>query len=388
MVTLSSACVDAPKETALAHLPADVTAAGDGQPVSPQLAENTRQIMAALPKTERSGAAVLRAEDVSLFAVHLPIRRARDRRQAAGFAVEGQLGAALEHTHIALGPKLAADTYLVAAIHPHHVTGRGAGRVVPEQMILPAPEGGSGGLVWNAIRRGDRALVRASDGTGFATGLDRLVVLWTAFGKPPVNSFGEALPAEMQARDLSGQALPPKRTDLRFDLRQGAYSTAPSLMRRTLAAVICAVMLAAGAQIALSYWTVWTKEAELTAAQTSVAAQLARVAPGVPMSQAALAALDRQIARRAAPKQDPFLSLMAQASAALADHPRVTLVSVNYAVDGPVLTLQLRATGIDVLRALAQRFTAMGLGVDMGALSASQAGADTTLTLRGARDGP
>ena len=387
MVTLTSARVERPPEKATAHGPANAMEAGNERNLSSQYAENTRQIVAALPKTERGGAAVLRAEDVSLFAVHLPIRRARDRRQAAGFAVESQLGAPLERTHIALGPKLAADTYLVAATHPQRLADHGAGRVLPEQMILPAPDEGPDGLVWNAIRKGDRALVRASDGTGFATGLDQLVVLWTAFGKPPVNSFGEALPAEMQPRDLSGQAPPPSRSDLRFDLRQGAYSTAPSLMRRTLAAVICTVMLAAGAQIALSYWTVWTKEAELTAAQTRLATGLASVAPGVPMSQAALAALDRQIARRAAPTQDPFLSLMAQASAALADHPRVTLVSVNYAVDGPVLTLQLQATGIDVLRALAQSFTAMGLGVDMGALTATQAGAETTLTLRGARDG-
>jgi type II secretory pathway component PulL len=103
---------------------------------------------------------VLAAEDVSLFAIDLPVRRAKDRRRAAAFAVEEKLACALEAVHVALGPSLAPGRFLVALGALKKMPRDAARPVTPEQMLLPAPSAPDA-RDWHALRKGERVLARA-----------------------------------------------------------------------------------------------------------------------------------------------------------------------------------------------------------------------------------
>ena len=324
--------------------------------------------------------AVIQAELVTLFALHLPVKRKGQRRAAAGFAVEPFLAEPLEETHVALGPLIRDQTYLVAAVAHRHMAGWLDRPVIAEQMTLPPPQSAG----WQAVRTGDRVLVRAQDGTGFAISPGQLEPLWIASGRPNVLSLAEPLPHQINAVENPGAPPKPRRKDLAFDLRQGRYSPSPSILRRSASAGLAVIVLAGGLQLGLRAPEVNRAEVALNAERDAVTETLQRLVPGLPLTAQTPDALARLLNRQAQPSEDAFLTMMRQTSRGLLTAgDQVSLLSLSYTGRGAVMTLQLRATGIDALRQAGAALATTGLQVDGGAVVATDGGAETTLTLQG-----
>lgn len=360
--------------------------------VTPVRDPKTLRPAAAPPREAKKNAPVLAgsaqvrlvpAEHVSLFLVELPLRSKAQRLAAAGFAVEDLLASPLDETHIAVGPRFGRDRYLVAAVAHGHMPPGLDRAIVPEQMALPVPAQAQGLAQWNIWRAGDRAVVRSSDGTGFGLSITYLSAIWEAFGKPPLHSFGAPLPRGFSPASQSDTPPQTARRDLAFDLRQGRYSQSPSILRRSLFAAALIVVAAVGAQSGLAYRDVLQLEAKVQTASQALTPRLAKAAPGLVPTSQAIPALERMIARTAAPQGDPFLSVMAKTSQGMrALAGQMNLSTLDYSAVGPQLTLRVQTESIDNLRAAADRLKDAGLQVETGTISAGDAGAQTTFTVK------
>jgi len=326
------------------------------------------------------------AEDVSLFAVDLPVAR-RDRRAAPGFAVEDQLAVPLEEPHIALGPRLRGTQFLVAAMDARKMPRETGQIVVPEQMTLPAPNADR--PTWRVQHSGARVLVRASDGTGFAASLDQLGKLWAAFQAPQIETVGEALPQMFNAISPASGFGQPTKQDLAFDLRQGPFSPAPSHLRNT--AIAGAGMLAAAVILngAFLYRDIAQLDASVSAMRANVTANLATIAPGLTPSVETRAMLDRILNDAVTPENDVFLGLMDLLSRGLVtETDQITLTSINYITEARALVVRVQTDSTDTLRRLTNRLGDVGLRAETGAITAGAGGVQTELTLKEHARGP
>jgi general secretion pathway protein L len=169
-------------------------------------------------------------EQVALLGVDLPLAGRARRIEALPFAVEDRVADSLDAVHLALGTEIAPKRYLVGVVR-HDVmeawaaradeAGLGHAAIVPDALALPVPEDGA----WSVDLGTTRAVVRASDGTGFACAAPLLRPAWEAAGRPPCIAYGAALPADMA---YAGAALEPAPLARRLlspplDLRQGRY---------------------------------------------------------------------------------------------------------------------------------------------------------------------
>jgi general secretion pathway protein L len=290
------------------------------------------------------------AEQVRLLAVDLPLASAAKRLAALPFAVEDRIAEPLESVHLALGTGIAPRRYLVGVVS-HEVmagwvevaaaAGLGHAAMVPDALALPLPaEGG-----WAVDLAGDRALVRAADGTGFAVPAALLVPAWQSAGRPVVTSYGEPLPMEMAARPAGAAAerLANRLLAPPLDLRQPPYGrTRPvSTVWRRLG-WIAAIGVAAHVAIGFSDTLMLRVIADRRAAETRALAAIA--APGAALGEdlaGSVTALLPTGGGSAAP--DLFLPLLNRLSGAL------TPLSGSVAVralrfEGRVLTLDLDGT--------------------------------------------
>lgn len=224
------------------------------------------------------------------------------------------------------------------------------------------------------------ACLRARDGTGFATDLDRFEVLWRAHACPAITSVGEALPEVYQASQTPPKC--PVPVDLRFDLRQGAFSPSPNILRQA-AGIACALAVVGSlGQGALVLRDVKRLEAQALTSRARLEAGLQSVAPGLPLTASGIAALDRLIAQHSRPKTDPFLSLVANVSSGLlASGDQVTLLALDYDAASVTGGLELQASGLEALRIASARLEAQGLRVSSGAVTAGDGLARTRFTV-------
>jgi general secretion pathway protein L len=164
-------------------------------------------------------------EQVRLLAVDLPLPTRAKRLAALPFAIEDRIAEPVDAVHLAIGTEIADRNYLVGVVR-HEVmadwvaqaeaAGLGQAAMVPDALALPTPaEGG-----WSVDLGATRAVVRASDGTGFACPAPVLLAAWEAAGRPPCVAYGAPLPAEM----LGDAGAQPKPQLYPLDLRQGLYA--------------------------------------------------------------------------------------------------------------------------------------------------------------------
>ncbi len=301
---------------------------GDVMGAAPQKETDTapRVVFTELvPATLLVDLTVIPAECVGLHAVSLPMRSARQRMAALPFALEGEIGQGIEGAHMALCGAAGAEGNALAAVVATDVMAQYVARapaqaVVAEQTLIEAPPSAEDGRDrWRCYRKGDRVLVRASDGTGFAAGADALVALWHLAGQPAVESFGEVLPQEIGAAHRPDH--PPLDPPASLpDLRQGAFQ--PDLgLTRPLKWLAAACVIAAVGQLGIA--------AADARAQRDIADDLQGVAqtaleqrlPGA-TPEAAPALIQRQLAAQNQPQSgSDFLPLMNRVSTALAGQP-------------------------------------------------------------------
>ncbi|QUJ76781.1 hypothetical protein KDD17_01575 [Sulfitobacter albidus] len=341
---------------------------------------------ALVPPSLRNTIVVIPAELVSLHVLSLPVRAARQRAAALPFAIEGELGQALSTTHVALcGEGGAPGEILAAAVATevmHRYRDALPGReIVPEQLLVPRPGfSAEGGAQWICYAHAGRALVRGSDGSGFAARTDMLPTLWHLAGTPDVQSFGDPLPRSIGAQH-SGSALPaPPRVQDLTDLRQGAFRPARGLAR-PLKWLAAASVIGAIGHLGLA--------AADAAAQRTIADSLQARAQSALTAQLPDADADQPpalIQRRLAAMNEPirgsaFLPVMHRVSTTLAALPdAVTFRQLTWSPEA--LRITLEAPDLDALQRAEAGLGAEGLRVSSGSATAEAGSARADLTVR------
>lgn len=337
------------------------------------------------PDGMRDDLVILPAEHVALHVLDLPIRSARQRREAVPFALEEAVGATLEHVHFPVCETFADGRLLVAVIDTNLMERRvlpASDRpIVAEQMLVPPPApNADGGRTWRTIREGDRILVRVSDGTGFAAHAKSLPFLWRAAGKPFVEAYGAPLPDTVTSSAQPNGLVPSFKSLDRYDLRQGAYQRSRGLARplRWLAA-----SFALGLFIHLGLIAADVRAQREIAERLQEAASLA-LDTRLPDASAddPPALLIRQIASvSAAQRGSNFLPLMNDVSQAwLSEDVSVQLRQLNWSDNG--LRLVVESPDLEALQRAEASLAAVGLQVSSGSATADAGSARAELTVQ------
>jgi len=291
------------------------------------------------------------SEQVRLLAVDLPLASKARRLDALPFAVEELIAEPPESVHLALGAEVAPRRYLVGVVRHEAMAawievaeeaGLGHAAMVPDALALPRPAEGE----WAVDLAGDRATVRAGDGTGFACPAAMLLPAWEAAGRPRVLSHGAPLPAAVQAVEAAAgaEALSERLLDPAVDLRQGAYarrrSALPSPWRRL--GWIVAIGAAAHVVIATADTLMLGAIADRRAEETRAA--FAAAAPGATLGEDMAASITDLLPAPGSSAPDLFLPLLNRLSGALGPlSGALTVRGMNF--QAGTLTLDLDGTG-------------------------------------------
>jgi general secretion pathway protein L len=327
------------------------------------------------------------SEQVSVLAVDLPLPTRRRRAAAAPFAVEDRLAEPLANLHVALGPEIAPRRHLVAVVRRAVLEGwseslAAAGAadaaILPDYLALPRPEDGA----WAIAAEHDRAVVHASDGSGFAVAAGALAAAWEAAGRPRVTIYAGDPPAgfphERGECDPAATAV----AAATFNLRGGGQGTEASSIAaggRALLAILAVGVVAhlgiAGAETAALY-------AQVDARRADAAALLADIAPGAPPGGDVLATL-AAYAPRASSADPAFLALLARASGALAPF-KDGLAVRSFTFDGEARTLEiaLEAPDLAAVQRIEAALASAGLAPEAGAATMARGAAEARFIVR------
>lgn len=317
-----------------------------------------------------AGIRYIPGEEVLLLAVTLPKMSAAQRSAAAAFAVEDHIARPLDEVHVALGPELDANRWLVG------VTARAAlpvatkpgERILPDTLALPIPGPGH----WAVLETKGRILIRQPDGTGFVTGAEALPVLHQIAQAPTIRLYAGDI-----ALPHSRAPLPPPQLPARFDLtdRSGTSLAIPPLARRlmTIAAVAAAGHLAILAVDILS----------LSRKQADLARQLQSAAGAPPEAR-----IDDLLAQVLAPKvgapEAGFLPLLSATFAAVAAQTgQVSLRDLRYGAAQDSLTLTLQAADLHKLQQIETDLVSAQFAVTTGPATSASGVAEQQLTVQG-----
>ncbi|WP_294062229.1 type II secretion system protein GspL [Sphingomonas sp.] len=290
------------------------------------------------------------SEQVRLLAVDLPLASKAKRLEALPFAIEEQIAEPAESVHLALGAEIEPKRYLVGVVRHEEMiawieaaeaAGLGHAAMVPDALALPRPGEGE----WAVDLTGDRATVRAGDGTGFACPAAMLLPAWQAAGRPHVLSYGAALPSEMAASEAAAGAvaLSDRLLEPALDLRQGPYARRraglPNMWRRL--GWIVAIGAAAHVGIAMADTLMLQRIADRRAEETRAA--FAAAAPGATPGEDLAASVTDMLPAPSSAAPDLFLPLLNRLSGALGPlSGALTVRSLSY--QASTLTLDLDGT--------------------------------------------
>lgn len=330
---------------------------------------------------------VLPGARVTLMAVNLPLKSARLRRKALPFAIEDRVSAAPGALALGIGPCLGDARYLIAACAVDflrsHIPPEGAqGAALPDILGVPPPESTQTG--WNIWCTHAVAYVRSSDGGGFVCRADALPLLWQAAGRPHVTSLTGALPNGPVARDVSDDPPGVDPRDLGLDLRTGPMR-ARHRKWHALARFAAATALVAGlGHLALLTWDARVIQTLAQARLNEVAGQLSDIAPGLTPDQPLRVIADRLFPTSEQNQQDPFMTILADVSKALAGHSeKIAFREMRYGARDGVLTLLVQGGGLDSLQAAEAVLSDAGLRVTSGAATATDGGAEMFMQITG-----
>lgn len=334
---------------------------------------------------------VLPSELVTALIVDLPRTSARGRAALLAFAVEERVGVPIEGVVVAPAPlgdpaapptahlALVVSREALAAAEAGAPGARGAA-ILPDFLGLPRPEARDGAPVWSVWREGARAVVRRSDGTGFAAATDALGLLWARAGRPTLLSLGPALPAGLPAADLSEAPPDPDPRDLAFSFRSAGRTEAAAAARRPLAAAAVIALAALALHLALAAVDAAALGRIVATERAAAESALGPVLPGVALGPDPAAILSRLAPTAPEERRSGFLPLLAEASAAMAATGRpVTLRGLAWGAEDGVLSLRAEAAELDDLQAVERALREAGLSVASGAASAGEGGAEVEM---------
>ena len=330
------------------------------------------------------------AELVSACVVDLPAASVRQRTALLTYAVEDRIAAPVETVLVAQAPLLSAVpgrvlALIIAKDALAHLTDHSPETgAMPDFLLIRRPDAPVTGLAWAVWREAARAVVRVSDGTGFAVNVDMLPLVWALAGKPVLTSLGAALPTSLPALDLSAAPPDPDPADLRF-----RFATARSVASRHAGLrplVQSAIVGLAALAVMLGLAVADTVALGRIAAAQQAAAQsaLSGVLPGVTVGPDVDPILSRLTPVATQPQQGAFLPLMSAVSDALAQAgPPVSLRRLTWDDQQNQMSLTVQAAGLDDLQTIEQHLTATGFSVVSGAATAGDGGAEVDLSITG-----
>jgi len=308
-------------------------------------------------------------ERVRLLAIDLPLPNRARRLGALPFAIEDQVAEPIESLHLALGARIAPGDmphrYLVGVVRAEamaewvalaEANGLGAAPMVPDVLLLPRPAEG-----WAVEVRDGRALVLASDGTGFALPVALLGSAWDAAGRPRIHHLGEPLGGDVEAYattpDLRSADARADVAVAELDLRQGMFAARRERVSdgwRRLGWILgigaAAHILIAGGD-ALMLRVIVDRRAAETRALVAVAA------PGTDLTGDLKAKVTDLLPTGAGRAPDRFVPLLARVSSALGPLAgSIAVRAIRY--EGSVLTMECEPGAPDLAARIAEALRA------------------------------
>lgn len=382
--------VPGPREDAVRSFPRAPTLSEEAS--AGPLAQRILQAHASGRRARRSAPQVIPSELVTALVVELPKASARQRAALLTFAVEERIGAPIEGVVVAparlsdpaapFGAQLAFVISRAALAAAASAAPRDAA-ILPDFLGLRRPEAPPGAVTWAVWRNGERAVVRRSDGTGFAVATDALPQLWARAGRPALLSLGAALPSGLPATDLSQSPPGPDPLDLAFSFRAVGREANPA---RPLVAAAIVAGLALALHLGLAAVDAVALGRIAAAERATAEAALAPIMPGVEIGGDPAPILARLAPAPQETRQSDFLPLLSEASAAIFDTGRpVTFRRLGWGAQDGTLALLVQGVTLEDLQAVEQVLRDDGFAVTTGAANAGDGGAE--VEMRVARGG-
>lgn len=332
---------------------------------------------------------ILPSEFVTALLVILPPSSARQRNALLAFAVEERIGAPIETVCVAPGPPLPASApplshlafVISTSVLEEATASLPAGTpIMPDFLAIPTPDAPSGKEMWAIWRDGGRAVVRRSDGTGFAVAMEAFETLWERAQRPSLLSLGDALPTVFNATDISQEPPPPATADLSFSFKRADDRADANFLHRQLVAAAAIALAAAGLHLAIVGADVlalsYVAKTELAAAE----AALAPVLPGVAVPREPAPILARLAPTAAELPHSDFLPFLSEVSGVLnAAGPSVTFRRLTWEAENGELSLVVQGRALDDLQAVERALAEAGYAVTSGAASAGDGGAEVQM---------
>jgi general secretion pathway protein L len=351
--------------------------------LSPATAGLLARADAYCPKENGLSARLVAAEQVGSFLVDVPRATARQRRALLTFAVEDRIAAPIQSVQVIQGPLENADPgqLLAFVLSQEIMTEIAAAEApyLPEFLMIPRPDAG-GGPAWSVWREGDRAVVRCSDGTGFALRTEMLPLFWSRSGHPKLYALAEPLGDALPAEDLSAAPPPPDPRDLAFSFARQRTTGAEGVAAWRWAAVAAGAALL----IHLGLTAFDTAALKRIAQQERLAAEaaIANILPGVPLTGDVGPILARLTPAPSDEGRGPFLPLLNEVAGTLASDPAsVGFRRLSWGRRDNSLVVLMQSPGLEDLQRIEQELETAGFAVRSGAATAGNGGAEVEMRI-------
>ena len=333
------------------------------------------------PQVDGLAARPVSAEHVSSFIVHVPRSNARQRQALITFAVEERIAAPLQSVQIIQGPLADASpgdhlAFVLSNDVMTQVTQEDAPHL-PEYLLIPRPPSDNG-PAWAVWKEGNRAVVRCSDGTGFAANVNMLPLLWQRAGRPSLRALGEPLGADLPAENLSATPPPPDPIDVAFSFAQPRKAAARGLAAWKWAAVAVVSALVLHMTIAALNLRALSQVAQTERRAAELA--ISDILPGMTLTQEVGPVLARLTPAQVVATESSFLPLLSDVSRVLTDAP-VGFRRMAWGASENTLVVLMQSPGLDDLQGIEQTLEASGFAVRSGAATAGDGGAEVEMRI-------
>lgn len=333
------------------------------------------------PQVDGLAARPVSAEHVSSFIVHVPKSNARQRQALITFAVEERIAAPLHSVQVVQGPLSGAApgdhlTFVLSNDVMAQVTQEDAPHL-PEYLLIPRPPFDTG-PAWAVWREGSRAVVRCSDGTGFAANVDMLPLLWQRAGRPSLRALGEPLGDALPAEDLSDAPPPPDPMDAAFSFAQPRNAAARGLAAWKWAAVTVGSALVL--HLAVAAFNVRSLRQVAETERRAAEQAISDILPGLTLTREVGPVLARLTPVQVVATESSFLPLLSDISRVLTDAP-VGFRRMAWGATENTLVVLMQGPGLDDLQGIEQTLEASGFAVRSGAATAGDGGAEVEMRI-------
>ena len=332
------------------------------------------------------GLTLLAAEHIANHIVELPKASARQQAAMIQFAVEDMIAEPLENVVVSKGPtNRTSQSVQMAFVTSKAIMDRYANvtGLFPEFLMIPPPQLDG---TWHVWRTDDRAVVRASDGEGFAASMTLLYVIWQSVGRPQVYSLCASMPPEYAAIDLSAAPPAPLHSDLAFRFSSDHARETKGLIRTALFAG-SVILAAAVTHLAIFAFETWALREQVNTARSQAQSAISQSLPDITLDTDVSAILSLLAPTAATARRGDFLPLLADVSGVISVTPVSTDTPVSFrrlawGAQDNKLVLFVQTGGLEDLQRIQQGLQSSSFIVTTGAATASEGGAEAEIRIR------